>query len=130
MKYALLGYDTEGSLDSLDADDKRALHRGHRALHDDFQAAAGAAVRVIAHYRFRPARGTTTVRRADGEVVRTKGSASEKTEALRALYLVESDDSEAVLDLAASLPAVRMGGTVEVWPLIEPDRGTGGPTGH
>jgi hypothetical protein len=85
---------------------------------------------VIAHFRFRPARGATTVRRADGEVVRTKGSASGKTEALRALYVVESDDSDAVLDLATSLPAVHMGGTVEVWPLIEPDRGTSGPTSH
>jgi hypothetical protein len=130
VKYALLGYDTEGSLDSLDAEDKRALHRAHRALHDDFQAAASASVSVIAHYRFRPARGATTVRRSDGEVVRTKGSSSETNEALRALYLVESDDPDAVLDLATSLPAVRMGGTIEVWPLIEPDPHTSGPTGR
>ena len=130
MKYALLGYDTEGSLDSLDAQDKRALHRAHRALHDDVQTAAGASVIVIAHYRFRPARGATTVRRSDGEVMRTKGSSSETNEGLRALYLVESDDADAVLDLATSLPAVRMGGRVEVWPLIEPDADTRGPTGH
>jgi hypothetical protein len=130
VKYALLGYDAEGSLDSLDAEDKRDLHRAHRALHDDVQAAASTSVLVIAHYRFRPARGVTTVRRSDGEVVRTAGSSSETNEALRALYVVESDDSDAVLDLASSLPAVRMGGTVEVWPLIEPDRGKGGPTAH
>jgi hypothetical protein len=130
VTYALLGYDTEGSLDSLEAEDKRALHRAHRALHDDFQAPASASVRVIAHYRFRPARGATTVRRSDGEVVRTQGSSSETNESLRALYLVESDDPDAVLELAASLPAVGMGGTVEVWPLIEPDRGTKGPTDH
>jgi hypothetical protein len=129
VKYALLGYDTEGSLDTLDPEDKRTLHRAHRALHDDFQPAS-ASVRVIAHYRFRPARGATTVRRSDDEVVRTTGSSSETNEALRALYLVESDDPDAVLDLATSLPAVRMGGTVEVWPLIEPDQDTRGPTGH
>jgi len=117
LKYALLGYEAEGS---LDAEDKRALHRAHRALHDDSQAAASTSVRVIAHYRFRPARGATTVRGSDGEVVRTRGSSMETTDALRALYLVESDEPDAVLDLAASLPAVRMGGTVEVWPLIEP----------
>jgi len=130
VKYALLGYDTEGSLNSLDNEDKRALHRAHRALHDDSQATASASVSVIAHYRFRPARGATTVRSADGEVVKTKGSTSETNAALRALYLVESDDSDAVLDLATSLPAVRMGGTVEVWPLIEPDGDTTGPTSH
>src|SRR5262249_7765354 len=130
VKYALLGYDTGGSVDTLDAEDKRAVHRAHRALHDDFQALASASVSVIAHYRFRPARGATTVRRSDGEGVRTRGSSSETNESLRALYLVESDDPDAVLDLAGSLPAVDMGGTVEVWPVIEPDRGTKGPTDH
>jgi hypothetical protein len=120
MKYALLGYDTEGSLDSLAAEEKRALHRAHRALHDDVQAAASSSVSVIAHYRVRAARETTTVRLAGGEVVRSEGPSAEASDALRALYLLESEDPEAVIDLAARLPAVRMGGTVEVWPLTEP----------
>lgn len=119
MKYALLGYDAEGSLDALPPEDKRALHAAHRTLHDDFQAERTAAVNVIAHYRFRPPRLTTTLRRAGDEVPRTKGPSSEATEALRALYLLESDDPDAVLDLASQLPAVRMGGAVEVWPLTE-----------
>jgi hypothetical protein len=119
MKFALLGYDTERSLDALPPEDKRALHGAHRTLHDDFQAEGTASVNVIAHYSFRPPRLTTTLRRAGDEVARTEGSYSEATEALRALYLLESDDPEAVLDLASQLPAVRMGGTVEVWPLVE-----------
>jgi hypothetical protein len=52
-------------------------------------------------------------------VARTEGSSSEATEALRALYLLESDDPDAVLDLASQLPAVRMSGAIEVWPLSE-----------
>jgi hypothetical protein len=120
MKYALLGYDTEGSLDGLAAEGKRALHRAHRALHDDVQAAANSSVSVIAHYRVRAPRQTTTVRLARGEVVRSEGPSAEASDALRALYLLESADPEAVIDLAARLPAVRMGGTVEVWPLTEP----------
>jgi hypothetical protein len=120
MKYALLGYDTEGSLDRLAAEEKRALHRAHRALHNDVQAAASSSVRVIAHYRVRAARETTTVRLAGDEVVRSEGPSAEVSDALRALYLLESADPEAVIDLAARLPAVRMGGTVEVWPLTEP----------
>jgi hypothetical protein len=47
----------------------------------------------------------------------TDGSSSEATGALRALYLLDSDDPDAVLDFASQLPAVRMGGAVEVWPL-------------
>jgi hypothetical protein len=122
MKYAVLGYDGEGSLDVLPAEDKRTLHGAHRALHDDVQAAADSSVHVIAHYRFRPTRQTTTVRLAGDEIVKTAGPAAGASEALRALYLLESDDSDAILEFAARLPAVQMGGTVEVWPLTEPDQ--------
>jgi hypothetical protein len=121
MKYAVLGYDSEGSLGALAAEGKRALHGAQRALHDDVQAAANSSVRVISHYRVRPPRHTTTVRLAGDEIVTSEGPSTEASEALRALYLVDSDDPDAVLDLAARLPAVRMGGTVEVWPLIEPN---------
>jgi len=118
MKYALLGYDTEGAIEALAADDKRALHSGHHALHDEHEAASGS-VTVIAHYRFRPPRLATTVRLVDGETVTTDGPPASSA-SLRALYLVESDDRDAVLDLARQLPALRMGGTIEVWPLAEP----------
>jgi hypothetical protein len=120
MKYALLGYDTGGSLDGLAAEETRTLHRAHRALHDDVQAASNSSVNVIAHYRVRASRQTTTVRLVGDEVVRSEGPSAEASEALRALYLLESDDPDAVMDLAARLPAVRMGGIVEVRPLIEP----------
>src|SRR5262245_60765443 len=120
MKYALLGYDAEGSLDDLAAQEKRSLHRAHRALHDGVQAAANSSVTVIAHYRVRAALQPTTVRLAGDEVVRNEGPSAEGSNGLRALYLLESEDPDAVIDLAARLPAVRMGGTVDVWPLIEP----------
>jgi hypothetical protein len=120
MKYALLGYASDESLDALAPEDKRALHRRHRARHDDVQAAATPSVRVIAHYRARPPRHTTTVRLAGDEIVTSEGPSAAASDALRALYLIESNDLAAVLDLAARLPAVRVGGTVEIWPLIEP----------
>ena len=120
MKYALLGYDSEGSLDALTPEDKRALHGAHRTLHDDAHATDNSSVRVLAHYRARPPRHTTTVRLAGDDIVTSEGPSAAASDALRALYLIESDDLAAVLDLAARLPAVRMGGTVEVWPLIEP----------
>jgi hypothetical protein len=122
MKYALLGYDTHGALEGLATEDKRALHGGHHALHDEVEAEADASVSVLAHYRFRPPRHATTIRLGADDVVRTEGPAAEASEALRALYVLESDDFEAVLDLVGRLPAVQMGGTVEVWPLTEPDR--------
>jgi hypothetical protein len=40
-------------------------------------------------------------------------------ENFRALYLIESDDHDAVLELASQIPAARRGGAVEVWPLTK-----------
>src|SRR5262249_32206246 len=121
MKSALLGYDTERALEALAANDKRALHNEHHALRDQHEAASGS-VTVIAHYRFRPPRLATTVRLVGGETVTTDGPPASSA-SLRALYVLESDDRDAVLDLAKRLPALRMGGTIEVWPLAEPPRG-------
>ena len=123
MKYALLGYDPAGSLRELPAEEKRALHGAHRTLHDEVAAATDSPVSVIAHYRFRPRRLVTTLSLLGDQLVRTEGPATDATAGLRAIYLVESDDADAVLDLASRLPAVQMGGTVEVWPLTEPDPG-------
>lgn len=116
MKYALLAYDPAGSLQELPAEDKRALHRGHAALqHDESRAT------VIAHYRFRPARLVTTISLANDDLVERGGAATETSAELRALYLIESSDPDAVSNLARQLPAVQFGGTVEIWPLAEPD---------
>jgi hypothetical protein len=120
MKYALLAYDRDGTLEGLAAEDKRALHGAHRALHNDVAETGNDFVNVIAHYRFRPARHAKTLRHAGDELVTTEGPVATPSGPLRALYLLESDDPDAVLDLASQLPGVRMGGSVEVWPLTEP----------
>src|SRR5262249_62154215 len=114
MKYALLGYDTEGSLDDLAAEEKRALHRAHRALHDDVQAAADSSVSVIAHYRVRAPLQTMTVRLAGYEVVRSEGPSAEASDALRAVYVLESKEPDAVIARAALLPPPRLVSFVEV----------------
>lgn len=116
MKYALLVYDSSASWDDLPPDDKRALHDPA-----EYRATSTGSVNLLAHYRLHSPRLTTTVRMAGDEVIRSDGPAAAASEALRALFLLESDDREAALDIACRLPAVRMGGSVEVWPLIEPD---------
>jgi hypothetical protein len=75
---------------------------------------------VIGHYRFRPPEASTTVRVEEGQVVTSPGPLVDTSaRALRALYLLESDDHGAALELAARAPAARMGGAVEVRPLVE-----------
>ena len=51
-------------------------------------------------------------------------------EGLRAFYLLDSDEPDAVLEFARQHPALHLGGTAEVLPLIEPGRHGQGRRGH
>jgi hypothetical protein len=120
MKYALLGYDSDGSLDALAPQEKRSLHREHRGMRDEAAATSSPSVNVIAHYRLRPPHLATTIRLAGRELVTTEGPETNASGVLRALYLLEADDPDAALDFASRLPALLIGGHVEIWPLTEP----------
>jgi hypothetical protein len=120
MKYALLGYDSDGSLDALAPEEKRSLHRDHRATHNEAAATSNPSVNEIAHYRLRP-HLATTIRVAGRELVRSEGPETNAGGVLRALYLLEADSPDAALDFASRLPALRLGGHVEIWPLTEPN---------
>ncbi|CAN5195994.1 hypothetical protein BH18ACT14_BH18ACT14_12190 [soil metagenome] len=111
MKYALLVYDVPNSWSSLSTEEKRAAH-------GDYSAVA-ATPGIIGHYRVRPPQSATTVRVEEGQIVRTEGHFANTREIFRAFYLLEGDDHDAVLELAARIPAARTGGAVEVWPLTE-----------
>lgn len=115
MKYALLAYDTDRALDELPAAEKRELHAGHAKLHRKKSD-----VTVISHYRFRPEQHATTIRLEAGSLIRDTGASSRQQRIPRALYIVESDDPEAVVQVAAELPAAGAGATIEIWPLTEP----------
>ena len=61
----------------------------------------------------------TTVRVADGRVLTTDGPFVSVKEALGGYFLYEADDLDAAIELAARVPAARMGGAVEVRPVAE-----------
>ena len=61
----------------------------------------------------------TTVRVEDGETLITDGPFVETKEVLGGYYLFEADDLDAAIELAARIPAARMGGAIEVRPLVE-----------
>jgi hypothetical protein len=116
MHYALLVYIAPELLRVLSSEDKLSLH-------GEGQAATSASTSLVAHYRLRPPRTATTIRLNGDEIVKADGPSAEMREGLRAFYVLESDEPDAVLDFAGRLPAVRLGGTVEVWPLVEHEPG-------
>ena len=61
----------------------------------------------------------TTVRVQEGKTLTTDGPFVAVKEALGGYLLLEADDLDAAIELAARIPAARLGGAVEVRPLAE-----------
>ena len=66
--------------------------------------------------RWQPPETATTVRVQDGRTLTTDGPFVETKEALGGYLIFEADDLDAAIELAARIPAARMGGAIEVRP--------------
>ena len=61
----------------------------------------------------------TTVRVQDGKTLTTDGPFVELKEAVGGYLFYEADDLDGAIELAARIPAARMGGAIEVRPIVE-----------
>jgi hypothetical protein len=61
----------------------------------------------------------TTVRVQDGKTLTTDGPFVELKEAVGGYLFFEADDLDAAIALASRIPAARLGGAVEVRPVVE-----------
>ena len=61
----------------------------------------------------------TTVRVQDGKTLTTDGPFVAVKEALGGWLVYEADDLDAAIELASRVPAARLGGAVEVRPIVE-----------
>jgi hypothetical protein len=61
----------------------------------------------------------TTVRVENGNTLTTDGPFVDTKEALGGYLFFEADDLDAAIELAARIPAARMGGAIEVRPVVE-----------
>jgi hypothetical protein len=61
----------------------------------------------------------TTVRVQDGKTLTTDGPFVEVKEALGGFLLLEADDLDGAIELASRIPTARMGGAIEIRPLVE-----------
>ena len=55
----------------------------------------------------------------DERTLTTDGPFADTKEVFGGFYLLEADNLDAALEIAARIPAARMGGAVEVRPLVE-----------
>jgi hypothetical protein len=69
--------------------------------------------------RMEPPAMATTVRVEDERTLTTDGPFVAVKEALGGYLFFEADDLDAAIELAARIPSARMGGAVEVRPIVE-----------
>lgn len=74
---------------------------------------------VLAAEQLQPPDSATTVRVEGGKALMTDGPFANTKEILGGVYVVEADDLDRALELAARIPTARFGGAVEVRPLVE-----------
>jgi hypothetical protein len=111
VKYALLVYQTPGDMDGIDDAARQSLSDEYFAIADEPGCVGGG--------QLEPVQTATTVRVRDGETLTTDGPFADTKEVFGGYYLFELDNLDTALELAARVPAARMGGSVEVRPLVE-----------
>jgi hypothetical protein len=89
-----------------------------QAVYADYQAVNQTAG-VSPGLQLQPPEAATTVRVQDGKTLTTDGPFVSIKEALGGFLVFEADDLDAAIELASRIPAARLGGAVEVRPLVE-----------
>ena len=69
--------------------------------------------------QLQPPETATTVRVQDGRTLTTDGPFVETKEALDGYFVLEADNLDAAIEVAARVPAASMGGAIEVRPIAE-----------
>src|SRR6516164_4102712 len=110
MQYALLIYSKPGAAEALSADEREANHREYLEIRKLPGVVGGASLH--------PVETATTVRVQDGQTLVTDGPFADTKEIFAGFYLIEADDLDQATELAAQIPAARIGGSVEIRPVV------------
>ena len=111
MKYALLIYPEPGSHEKLPEDEARSVSAEYWAFRDDPRCVGGA--------HLQPVETATTVRSGGGANLIIDGPFADSKEVLGGYFVFEASNLDEALEVAQRVPAVRLGGAVEVRPLVE-----------
>ena len=113
MKYMLLIYGDEGSLDLSEAA-REDCYKESTLLARDLEAEG----RYLACAPLQPTSSATSVRIRNGKRTVTDGPFAETKEQLGGYFLVQAADLDEAIGIAGRLPGARWG-TVEIRPVIE-----------
>ncbi len=96
---------------TLSEDEQKAVYADYQAINETAGVTPG--------FGLDAPETATTVRVQDGKTLATDGPFVETKESIGGYLVFEADDLDAAIDLAARIPASRLGGAVEVRPIVE-----------
>jgi hypothetical protein len=117
MKYMLLIHQgttptpPSDEWEALSEDEKGAVYGAYKTINETPGVTSG--------LQLAPPETATTVRVRDGKTLTTDGPFVEIKESIGGYLHFEADDLDAAIELAARIPAARMGGAIEVRPIVE-----------
>jgi hypothetical protein len=116
MKYMLLIYHGDAATPDEEEAWARLSEQGQAAISRDYQA-VNETPGVEPGAWMQPPEAATTVRVRDGQTLTTDGPFVSIKEALGGYLILEADDLDGAIELAARIPAARLGGGIEIRPL-------------
>jgi hypothetical protein len=119
MKYVLLIHQGDAPTPYQADEWGRLSEAEQQAVYADYQAINQTPGVTPAGAQLAPPETATTVRVQDGRTLTTDGPFVAVKEALGGWLTFEADDLDAAIDLASRIPAARMGGAIEVRPVVE-----------
>ena len=96
----------------------RLSEEEQKAVYADYQA-INQTPGVTSGLELAPPDTATTVRVQDGKTLTTDGPFVELKEAIGGFLFFEADDLDAAIELASRIPAARLGGAIEVRPIMQ-----------
>jgi len=111
MQYVLLIYDDPSVWAKVPAEDYPKLYEEYGAISQLPSTKGGA--------QLQPVDTARSVRVNGGKPIVTDGPFAETKEVLGGFYLIDAGSQAEAEEIAARIPSARMGGTVEVRPVVE-----------
>ena len=111
MKYMLLVYDDPKAWPELSEDEYKGIYDEYAAVAQDAATKHSAQLKGTEEAK--------TVRIKDGDTLVTDGPFAETKETLGGYYLIEADTLDDATAIAARIPSARLGGKIEVRPVVE-----------
>ena len=114
MKFVCLIYDDEKMLDAMPKEDADAFMGEYFTFTDGIRASG----QYRAGEALQPVSSATTVRIRNGKLTTSSGPFAETKEQLGGFYLIEANDMDDAIQVAAKIPSAKLG-SVEVRPIMD-----------